>query len=287
MMASPPSFAPLARELRDAVIEHYEQLGAPLDTPLGRRTLDTNSTLAADRARVLLRVLAEAGAGPVGGRRVLDLGAGFGALAVYFAHLGADVVAIDPHGERLEVGLAVSRRNGLAVTGITAHADALPLQDSSFHVAVANNALCYVVDRAARRAALAEVRRVLVPGGWLAVRNPNRITPLDPFTGLPLVAALPPSAAQRAARIVGRDRSDVRLASPYGATRELRRAGFTEVRWMPAPGRRGGSRVARYHHVVARAPGITRERPGQDHHEGGPSTGERVADPSAGVAGDR
>ena len=58
-----PAFAPLAHDLRDHIIEHYERSGKPLDTPAGRRTLDTNSVLAADRGRLLLRLLAEAGAG--------------------------------------------------------------------------------------------------------------------------------------------------------------------------------------------------------------------------------
>ena len=251
-MATTPSFAPIATALRDAVIEHYESIDTPLDTPSGLRTLDTNSTLAADRARILLRVVAELGAPPVAGRRVLDLGAGFGALALYFAHLGAEVVAVDPQPERLGVGLAVARQFGLALSVIEAHADALPLPDAGFHFAVVNNALCYVVDRGRRRAALGELLRVMLPGGWLVMRNPNRLTPLDPFTGLPLVALLSPRAGRVALRALHRHRSNVRLTTPLGATMELRRAGFADVRWRGVPGRHGHSRLAPYHHVSAR-----------------------------------
>jgi ubiquinone/menaquinone biosynthesis C-methylase UbiE len=242
----------MAVALRDEVISHYELIGTRLDTAAGRRTLDTNSTLAADRGRLLLRILAEAGCGPVAGRRVLDLGAGFGALSVYFAHLGAEVVAVDPNEARLRLGISVARRYGLAVAAVSAHAHALPLPDAAFHIAVVNNSWCYIVDRHLRRTALAELHRVLMPGGWLVMRDPNRSTPLDPFTGLPLLAWLPPVLSRRAARALGRHRSDVRLTSPRGAVRQLRRAGFSEVHWRPAPGRRAGSRLARYHHVVAR-----------------------------------
>jgi SAM-dependent methyltransferase len=242
--------------LRDHIIEHCERTGARLDTRAGLRTLDTNSTLAAERGRLLLRVLAEAGCGPVAGRRVLDLGAGFGALSLYFAHLGAEVVAVDPREDRMRVGVAVARRYGLPVSAITAHADVLPLPDAAFHIAVVNNSLCYLVDRRVRRAALAELLRVLMPGGWIVLRNPNRITPLDPFTGIPLLALLPPALSRRVATGLRRHRSDVRLTSPYGAVLELRRAGFAQARWRAAPGRHAGSRLGPYHHVVARAAAV-------------------------------
>jgi ubiquinone/menaquinone biosynthesis C-methylase UbiE len=253
-MPTPPSFAPIAASLRDEVIEHYERAGVRLDTPSGRRTLDTNSTLAADRGRLLLRFLAETGAGPIAGRRVLDLGAGFGALSVYFAHLGAEVVAVDPNRERLLVGVTVSRMHGLAVNAVQAHADALPLPDSTFHFAVLNNALCYIVARGARRDALSEVLRVLMPRGWLVTRDPNRLTPIDPFTGLPLLALAPPALGRRIARSARRHRSDVRLNSPFGAAFEVRRAGFVDVRVCHPSSRRVIWPVARYHHLVARRP---------------------------------
>lgn len=253
-MSAPPSFAPLAHALRDEVIEHYERKAEPLATPAGLRTLDTNSTLAADRARTLLRLLAEAGAGPVAGRRVLDLGAGFGTLGLYFAHLGAEVVAVDPNQERMQVALTVARAHGLALTTIAAAAEALPLPSGHFDFAIANNSLCYIVDRAARREALSEIRRVLAPGGWLAIRNPNRLHHRDQFTGIPLLPLLPPALARRAVRAAGRHRSEVRMSSPLGATLELRSAGFTAVRWTPGEVGRAKALLSGYHHTLARAP---------------------------------
>ncbi len=250
-MSVPPAFAPLAHGLRDEVIEHYERNGEPLDTPAGLRTLDTNSVLAPDRARLLLRLLAERGAGAVAGRRVLDIGAGFGALALYFAHLGADVVAVDPNDQRMQVSLTLARRHGLALNTVVASAQSLPFPDGHFDFVVANNSLCYIVARDTRRQALAEIHRVLRPAGWLAMRNPNRLHPRDQFTGLPLLGLLPPVTAQRVVGRMGRHRSHVRLTSPAGAMLELRRAGFHHVRFRAETGRRAKALVAGYHHVVA------------------------------------
>jgi SAM-dependent methyltransferase len=251
-MPTPPRFAPVVSGLRDEVIEFYERRGQPLDTDAGRRTLATNSTLAADRGRLLLRLLADCGAGPVAGSRLLDLGAGFGALSLYFAHLGADVTAVDPNRERLGVTAKLARAHQLQVETVSASAASLPLADGAFEFVVANNSLCYLVDPELRRLALAEVRRVLAPGGWLVMRDPNRLTPRDPFTSLPLLTLLPPRLIRPVVRALGRERSDVRLRSPAGAILELRRAGFLAVRWRPPPGHGTGSLLGPYLHLVAR-----------------------------------
>jgi SAM-dependent methyltransferase/4-amino-4-deoxy-L-arabinose transferase-like glycosyltransferase len=249
-----PSFAQLAHDLRDHIIEYYERTGEPLDTHAGHLTLDTNSVLAASRGRLLLRLLAEAGAGSVAGWRVLDLGAGFGALALYCASLGAEVVAVDPNTQRMQVAVAIAQRRGLAVSALPARAQSLPLPDESFDLVLANNSLCYIVDKHEHDLALSEIHRVLRPGGWLVVRNPNRLHPRDQFTGLPLLPLLSPELAQRVTGALGRHRSNVRLRSPGGAVRQLHKAGFTQARWRAQPGRRLGATFAGYHHVTARRP---------------------------------
>jgi SAM-dependent methyltransferase/O-antigen/teichoic acid export membrane protein len=252
--ATPPAFAALAHDLRDEIIEHCERLGERLDTPAGLLTLDTNSVLAARRARLLLRLLAERDMGSLDGLRVLDLGAGFGALALYFAHLGARVVAVDPNEQRIRVALGIAQRRGLDLRIVAARAQSLPFPDAGFDLVVANNSLCYIADRGGHRAALSEIHRVLRPGGWVALRNPNRLHLRDQFTGLPLLGLLPAPLAGRVTRALGRHRSEVRLRSPGGTVRQLRRAGFTSAHWRPRAGRGPRDRFARYHHTIARRP---------------------------------
>ena len=248
----PPAFAGIVHELRDHVIGHCERSGERLDTPAGAMTLDTNSVLAPGRGRLLLQLLAHEGMGSISGRRVLDLGAGFGSLALYFAHLGAEVVAVDPNEQRVRVAEAIAHRRGLPLSVATAHAQSLPFADGSFDVVVANNSLCYIVGEQAHAQALREIHRVLKPGGWVVMRNPNRLHPRDQFTRLPLLSLLPPALAQRTAHALGRHRSQVRLRSPGATVRTLRRAGFAHARWRPHPGHGARDRFAGFQHVLAR-----------------------------------
>jgi SAM-dependent methyltransferase len=98
------------------------------------------------------------------GTRLLDAGCGSGELLRLATELGATVAGCDPasgmlgHAARV-VPEAVLRRAGL---------DALPWSDGSFDVVTAVNALQFADDP---DAGLAEVRRVLVPGGRFGIAS--------------------------------------------------------------------------------------------------------------------
>lgn len=100
--------------------------------------------------------------GDVRGRRILDAGCGSGPLAAELVARGADVVGFD--GSPAMIDLA-RRRLGSTVP-LTVHdlAEPLPYEDESFDVVVASLVLHYLEDW---DAPLAEVRRVLRPGGRL------------------------------------------------------------------------------------------------------------------------
>jgi 2-polyprenyl-3-methyl-5-hydroxy-6-metoxy-1,4-benzoquinol methylase len=250
-------FAPIADSLRRRVRGFYAEHGESLDDPAGLNTLETNSGFVERRAAPLIEMITRDGTGSLAGRRLLDLGCGFGALSAYFAAHGATVTGIDPVESRLEVGRAVAAEHGLAVELRPGRMESLELGDESFDLVVQNNSLCYIVSREDRQRALVETRRVLKPGGLVVIRNPNRWHPRDQFTGLPLIQLLPPRQAGRLAELAGRPRSTVRLTSPLEGMRELRRAGFGEVAQVASPASRWPGFMkpfARYQHLTARRP---------------------------------
>jgi SAM-dependent methyltransferase len=93
---------------------------------------------------------------------VLDAGCGTGRLAAELAESGlARVWGVDPSPEMLEIARAKTRRAGFKLGRL----EALPFRDAWFDAAVA----WLVVHLVDRPAAFVELRRVLGPGGRLAV----------------------------------------------------------------------------------------------------------------------
>jgi SAM-dependent methyltransferase len=115
----------------------------------------TTPDLVAQRREVLRLLALQAG------ERVVDIGAGPGFLAAEMAAaVGPDgrVFAVDPSADMRE--LARSRGADFAISD--GSAEALPLPDDAVDAAVATQVLEYVPDVPG---ALAEIRRVLRPGG--------------------------------------------------------------------------------------------------------------------------
>lgn len=98
--------------------------------------------------------------------RALDVGCGEGRFCRMLARRGIDVVGIDPTTPLLARAIELDP-NGRYCEG---RAEALPFPDRSFDLAVSYLTL---IDIADFRAGLAEVVRVLEPGGTLLIANLN------------------------------------------------------------------------------------------------------------------
>ena len=95
--------------------------------------------------------------------RVLEIGIGTGLnLAHYDAGRVTGIVGVDPGVEMHPLALRRAREAGLAVELMPLSAETLPAPDASFDSIVCTYSLCTIPDPAA---ALAEMRRVLKPGG--------------------------------------------------------------------------------------------------------------------------
>lgn len=154
----------------------------------------------------------------VRGPRVLEVGVGTGKNMPSYPP-GAGVTAVDLSPRMLDQARARAAHLGRAVDLREADAQALPFPDASFDTAVATFVFCSVPDPVL---GLAEVRRVLVPGGQLLLLE-------HMLTGKPVLRTLMHLLNPLIVRVMGAniDRETVE---------NVRRAGFAalqvEDRWL-------------------------------------------------------
>jgi ubiquinone/menaquinone biosynthesis C-methylase UbiE len=96
--------------------------------------------------------------------RVIELGAGDGRNFAHYPAAVTEVVAIEPEGYLRRLASAAARASRVRITVIEGSAERLELADGAFDAAVSSLVLCSVPDQST---ALAELHRVLVPGGEL------------------------------------------------------------------------------------------------------------------------
>jgi SAM-dependent methyltransferase len=181
---------------------------------------------------------------PLAGQRVLDLGAGYGALSVPLADRGARVVAVDVLDHRLRVTRERARlaaHGGVTVARIDAfNAPALPFAPDSFDLVVINGVLEYAglarADRPERVQAriLAEAFRVLRPDGMIywAVENRFSVTYLygPGHDGLWWSSLMPRRLARVYSRMLKGAPYVMCEPSYFELRRRLREAGFGAIR---------------------------------------------------------
>ena len=147
---------------------------------------------------------------------VLDVGCGFGTSTIALARSARHVLALDPSPARVRLTAARLKAEGLEnATVVQADARRLPVADELCDLVTLVGVLEWTSVGAAaplatQRAVLAEVERVLRPGGALLLGIENRYAAhyfagfREEHVGLPFVSLLPRRLASAYGRVAGR-----------------------------------------------------------------------------------
>lgn len=197
--------------LYDRIAESYQQWWAPVIEPATLGLLDLVDPIVAATPEA----------------RIVDVGAGTGPLAraAVARWPGVRVTAVDPSAGMLQLGRAeadrtLDRSAHRRIRWLQGQGEELPIADGRADVVVSSFVLQHLVDRGA---ALRETRRVLRPGGLIAMvtwlENDTTFAPYMILSELAddLAIERPPSSATA-------------FKSPASVAAVFRRAGFRAVR---------------------------------------------------------
>ena len=161
------------------------------------------------------------------GDRVLDLCCGTGDLALAGREAGGDVTAVDFSAPMLER----ARRKSSEIVWLEADALHLPLADASFDALTVGFG---VRNLASVEQGLAEMRRVLTPGGRVAILDVTRPRGLlAPFYKVWFDALIPAvgKVLPGGAAFTYLPASVRRFPEPRELARLIEEAGFEQIRW--------------------------------------------------------
>jgi sarcosine/dimethylglycine N-methyltransferase len=176
-MAETDQTIALARDYYDSdeADDFYRTIWGGEDIHVG--LYDEGPDITAASRRTVERMAARAGT--LQGKRVLDLGSGYGGAArVLAGEHGANVTCLNLSAVENERNRALTREAGLdgKVSVVDGSFDSVPFEEASFDLAWSQDAILHAPDR---RAVLDEIARVLKPGGELIFTDPMQADALS------------------------------------------------------------------------------------------------------------
>jgi ubiquinone/menaquinone biosynthesis C-methylase UbiE len=139
------------------------------------------------------------------GQRVLDLGSGMGGGLVALRRAGLDVVGLDYNPAYCRIAQLRGQRYGLRLPLAVGAGEALPFAEGSFDAVICLDVLEHVQQP---ERVLAEMHRVLRPGGVVLTTVPNRFAFRDPHYHLPGINWLPRPLAERLIPLFGHSKTE-------------------------------------------------------------------------------
>jgi 2-polyprenyl-3-methyl-5-hydroxy-6-metoxy-1,4-benzoquinol methylase len=136
------------------------------------------------------------------GKRVLDVGSGFGEAVLACMARGGHAEGIEPDEQRVTVSNLLLQSFGLPQTVLCASGEAIPYRDEEFDIVLSQHVLEHVEDLAA---VVGEMIRVTRPGGYLLVSVPNYLFPYEGHYKMKWFPLTPKPIGKLILRLTGRD----------------------------------------------------------------------------------
>ncbi|WAT18802.1 class I SAM-dependent methyltransferase [Aurantiacibacter sp. MUD11] len=167
------------------------------------------------------------------GRTVLEFGCNYGASGIVLARLGAQVTGVDVSADKVRLAQANILLHAMEQSMSAQHVPdtrELPFEGERFEFVIANSVLEYVAPEHLD-AVMAEVHRVLRPGGQLLVLGTaSRLSPREVHSGRWLVNYLPRAVDRVAGKDLQRGLSPRLLARTLEGRFEV----VAKDRWLAA-----------------------------------------------------